>query len=83
MSDRPEGILVRMLRWIDSGVGRLLERTGRTEQQVDIARLSIDRIINQLERIERRLDSIERRLPLPPGEEASASADAARGMPPR
>jgi hypothetical protein len=37
MSDRPEGVLVRMLRWIDSGVGRLLERMGGTEQQVATA----------------------------------------------
>ena len=63
MSDRPEGVLVRMLRWIDSGVGRLLERMGRTEQQVGTAQLSISRIFEQLDRIERRLEDIERRLP--------------------
>lgn len=63
MSDRPEGVLVRMLRWVDSGVGRLLERTGRTEQQVDKTQLAIGRIIEQLNRIEKRLEDIERRLP--------------------
>ena len=63
MSDRPEGVLLRMLRWIDSGVGRLLERMGRTEQQVGTAQLSIGRILEQLDRIERRLEDIERRLP--------------------
>ena len=65
MSDKPEGALVRMLRWIDSGVGRLLERTGRTEQQVGTAQLAIGQVIKQLDRIEKRLDDIERRLPPP------------------
>ena len=64
MSDRPEGVLVRMLRWVNSGVGRLLEKkTGRTEQQVDKTQLAIGRIIEQLNRIEKRLEDIERRLP--------------------
>ena len=61
MSDRPEGVLVRMLHWINSGVGRLLEPTGRTEQQVGIAQLAIAQIISRLDRIEERLDDIQRR----------------------
>jgi hypothetical protein len=63
LSDRPEGILIRMLRWIDAGIGRLLERAGRTEQQIGVTQKSIDRIVETLDRIEGRLEQIEQRLP--------------------
>ncbi|HYZ63400.1 MAG TPA: hypothetical protein VE650_13185 [Acetobacteraceae bacterium] len=62
MSDKPENTIVRMLRWIDSGVARLIERVGRTEQQTSIAQLSLQEVRTALERIEARLERIERSL---------------------
>ena len=63
MSDIPENLIVRMLRWIDAGISRLMERIGRTEQQTAVAQLSMKQVLAILERIEARLDQIERRLP--------------------
>jgi len=63
MSDKPDSVIVRMLRWIDSGVSRLMERVGHTEQQAAVTQISLKEIAATLERIEARLDHIERRLP--------------------
>jgi hypothetical protein len=63
MSDKPDGLVVRLLRWIDSGISRLIERTGRTEQQAWATQLSVNQIVATLARIEARLDQIEQRLP--------------------
>lgn len=63
MSDRPEGLIVRMLRWIDAGINRLMERIGHTERQAAITQVSLQQIAGTLERIEARLTRIERRLP--------------------
>ena len=62
MSDRPENTIVRMLRWIDAGIARLIERVSRTEQQSSVAQLSLQEVLAALERIETRLDRIERQL---------------------
>lgn len=63
MSDKPEGVIVKMLRWIDAGISRLMERVGRTEQQTAVTQLSMKQVLTTLERIEAKLDQIERRLP--------------------
>jgi hypothetical protein len=63
MSDKPETLIVRMLRWIDSGISRLMERVGYTEQQAAVTQVSLQHILATLARIEARLDRIERRLP--------------------
>ena len=63
MSDKPESLIVRMLRWIDSGVSRLMERVGQTERQTAATQLALGRVMEALGRIEARLERIERRLP--------------------
>lgn len=65
MSDRPEALVVRMLRWIDSGISRLMERVGYTEKQAAVTQISLKQMTDTLERIEARLEQIERRLPPP------------------
>ncbi len=72
MSDKPESMIVRMLRWIDAGLSRLIERAARTEQEVVVTQLSMKRVVATLERIEARLDQIERRLP--PGSQEPRSS---------
>jgi hypothetical protein len=66
MSDKPENLIVRMLRWIDSGISRLMERVGHTEQQAAVTQTSLKEMAATLERVEARLDQIERRLPPAP-----------------
>ena len=63
MSDKSESVIVKMLRWIDSGVSRLMERVRQTEQQTAVTQVSLKQVMETLERIEARLDRIERRLP--------------------
>ena len=63
MSDRPETVIVKMLRWIDSGISRLMERVRQTEQQTAVTQISMKQVMETLDRIEARLDRIERRLP--------------------
>ena len=52
MSGRPEGVVVRMLRWIDSAISRLLKRI----RQTAATQLSMGRIVATLERIDARLE---------------------------
>ena len=63
MSDKPESVVVKMLRWIDSGISRLMERVRQTEHQTAVTQLSLKHVVDMLERIEARLDRIEQRLP--------------------
>ena len=63
MSDKSESVIVKMLRWIDSGLSRLMERVRQTEQQTAVTQLSLKQVVEMLERIEARLERIERRLP--------------------
>ncbi len=63
MSDRPEGLVVRMLRWIDAGIAKLIERVSRTEQQAAVTQVSLQQVVATLARIEARLERIERSLP--------------------
>ena len=62
MSDKLEGVVVKMLRWIDSGVSRLMERVRQTEQQTAVTQLSLKQVMETLDRIDARLDRIEQRL---------------------
>src|SRR5438270_7956468 len=52
MSDKPDSVIVRMLRWIDSGVSRLMERVGHTEQQAAVTHISLKEIAATLQRID-------------------------------
>ena len=63
MSEKSESVIVKMLRWIDSGVSRLMERVRQTEQQTAVTQISLKQVVETLARIEGRLDRIERRLP--------------------
>ena len=75
MSDQPDTLMVRMLRWIDSGVPRLMERVGRTEQAVSVTQVFTKKITTTLERIGARLDQIEQRLPPKPSSTRMAEAE--------
>jgi len=69
MSDKGETTIVRMLRWIDTGVGRLMERVGRTEQQTAVTQIELKAVMESLARIEARLGAIEQQLsPRPPNQ---------------
>ena len=62
MSDKTDNAIVRMLRWIDAGVSRLVERVARTEQQTAVTSIELTRVLESLARIESRLEAIEQRL---------------------